>query len=105
MMLRICRYFHSGHLVYYFPNKYFSPIIFFAATVTIRATCLHFMGALLPRSPVFCHPGFVLHRLSASGDIIYLFFMQPQKTTCLNGHVTLGFRTVARPEANRRTQT
>ena len=40
-----------------FRTNIFSPIIFFAARVTIRATCLHFVGAPLPRSPVFCHPG------------------------------------------------
>ena len=33
----------------------FSPIIFFAARITVRAICPDFVGAPLPRSPVFCH--------------------------------------------------
>ena len=38
-----------------FRTNIFSTIIFFAARITIRATCLHFVGAPLPRSSVFCH--------------------------------------------------
>ena len=34
----------------------FSPIIFFAARITIRAICLHFVGVPLPRSLVFLPP-------------------------------------------------
>ena len=55
-MFRICRYFHSGHLYISFRTNSFSPILFFAARITIRATCLHFVGAPLPLSLVFCHP-------------------------------------------------
>ena len=40
-----------------FRTNIFSPIIFFAARITIRATFLHFVEAPLPRFPVFCHPG------------------------------------------------
>ena len=36
-----------------FRTNIFSPIIFFAARIKIRATCLHFVGAQLPRSRFF----------------------------------------------------
>ena len=55
-MLRIIKFFQYYILYISFRTNIFSPIIFFAARITIRAICLHFVGAPLPRSPVFCHP-------------------------------------------------
>ena len=55
-MLRIIKYFQYYILCISFRTNIFSPMMFVAARITIRAISLHFVGAPLPRSPVFCHP-------------------------------------------------
>ena len=52
---RIVKYFQYYILYISLRTNIFSPIIFFAARITVRAICPDFVGAPLPRSPVFCH--------------------------------------------------
>ena len=54
-MLHICRYFHSGHFVYQFPNKCFTPKIFCCQDHNSCDMSL-LRGSLAPALPGFLPP-------------------------------------------------